>query len=172
MHTETATIRLVPQVCGVWSYGVSISDASNALTNVDSDTYATITGSSGEACLSKFDYSQIPTGVTISSFYFRIKGESTSEDAGEASIYYCYNDSDFSIISDVYRFGSNAQVITMNSRVTNWTDLTQYQSNYSPHIRISPNGATLKIYGAELDVVYEYEAPDDHGIFNLILPRG
>lgn len=171
MHTETAMVRLAPRRCGSWD-GAQVSDSSNALTNVDSETYASMAGS-GNGFVSNFDYTQIPTNATITSFYFRIKGESTSDSTGTAIIYYCYNGEDYTNASSYYRFSTTPQILTLNlSNSYSWERFTQYENNSSPQIRIAPNNTTLKIYGAELDVVYEYEAPDDHGIFNLILPRG
>lgn len=76
-----ATIRLVPSIlynAAGTSY-LTVADQNNALTNTDSDTYATVTNTNASTTsryiyLRGFNFPAVPSGAIINSFSIKLKG--------------------------------------------------------------------------------------------------
>lgn len=181
MHEETRTVRIVPATF-YYTSPTTVTNPDNALTDTDSDTYATITSTNTPTgYFTDFDISAVPTDAYNVSYAFKIK----------ANTHYSGTQVNWSYTSGKYSKTTNlptngVQTSTLSNMVsgeymdTSWSTLVTnaiISSNplYSyPQIAFTlyTTGSSFDVYGVELQVTYTAMFPDDHGIFNLILPRG
>ena len=148
----------------------NISNYANALTNVDSDTYAEYQNyGQGDSLYVKFSSSSIQSSFDTA--YFRIKvitGYPNSDpyvrlnikDTSAGSWYY----------SDYITVTTTLDTSILEIPLPDDFSVSQLSSAYTIYIQIShqPGFSWFKVFGAELDV--GTWSPDNHGIFNLILP--
>lgn len=167
MGMVTKTVRLVPTAYSI-AYGdaSAFSNLDNALTNVDSDTYASVidSSSSPKSVDFTFDYNAIPEDATVNSFEFKVKVQN-NQIASMQAVTRRSNSADTTVY---FSMGLSTQTLTPTG------SFSYYKSN-GYFVRIGTTGSascSFYIYGVEMDVTYEAFEPDTHGIFNLILPRG
>lgn len=164
-----ATIRLVPSIlynAAGTSY-LSVSNASNAYTNTDSTTYATVDNTYASTTnryvyLQGFNFSDVPTGAVINSFSIKLKA---SESGGTTSSSYrpvlCKGTSTYS--------NAYCDAITTSATVHTFT-FTQDYATFADDgddfgIRINcrrssrNTAASFNIYGAEIEVDYTIPNP-------------
>lgn len=160
-----ATIRLIPSTYAVsnTSY-LSVSNASNMYTNVDSTSYATITNtyastSSRYLYLRGFNFNDIPANAVVSSFTVKIKGYETSLSTSTSYAPRLANGT--SAISNTTassNFGTSAKTITIPTGALTWEQITNYGSNFTimVYVRRSSKNTTgyFYCYGAEIEVTY------------------
>lgn len=164
-----ATIRLVPSIlynAAGTSY-LSVSNASNAYTNTDSTTYATVDNTYASTTnryvyLQGFNFDDIPTGAVINSFSIKLKA---SESGGTTSSSYrpvlCKGTSTYS--------NAYCNAITTSATVHEF-EFTQDFETFRDDgdefgIRINcrrgsrNTAASFYIYGAEIEVNYTIPNP-------------
>lgn len=164
-----ATIRLVPSIlynAAGTSY-LTVSNGSNAYTNTDSTTYATITNTNASTTsryiyLQGFNFSDVPSGAIINSFSIKLKA---SESGGTTSSSYrpvlCKGTSTYS--------NAYCDAITTSATVHTFS-FTQDYATFADDgeefgIRINcrrssrNTSASFQIYGAEIEVNYTIPNP-------------
>lgn len=166
MGMVTRTVRLAPVSYSIWS-GTGFSNLDNALTDVDSSTYAIAQNtdtSTTKTVFFTFDYTAIPDGATISSFEFKAKVQNNISAQVQVSL----RRSNATDTTKYFNQGTSTQTLTPTG------SFTYYKNNgYGMAFGSTGNNkCDFYIYGSEMDVTYTAFEPDTHGIFNLILPRG
>lgn len=166
-----ATIRLVPSTYAVSSTSyLSVSNASNMYTNVDSTTYATITNtyastSSRYLYLRGFNFDDIPDGAIINSFTIKIKGyESGLATSTSYAPRLANGTSAISNTTASSNFGTSTSTITIPTGALTWSQIVNtYGSNFTimVYVRRSSRNTTgyFYCYGAEIDVTYTLPDP-------------
>ena len=169
-----ATIRLVPSVYAVSSTSyLSVSDANNMYTNVDSTTYATITNtyastSSRYLYLRGFNFDDVPSNATINSFTIKIKGRETS--LATSTSYAPRLANGTSAISNTTassNFGTSASTITIPTGSLTWSQIADtYGSNFTIMVYVRRNSRNTTgyfyCYGAE--ILVDYTIPVYHNV--------
>lgn len=164
-----ATIRLVPSIlynAAGTSY-LTVSNESNAYTNTDSTTYATVSNTYASTTnryvyLQGFNFSDVPSGAIINSFSIKLKA---SESGGTTSSSYrpvlCKGTSTYS--------NAYCDAITTSATVHTFS-FTQDYATFADDgeefgIRINcrrssrNTSASFQIYGAEIEVNYTIPNP-------------
>ena len=165
-----ATIRLIPSTYAVSSTSyLSVSNASNMYTNVDSTTYATITNtyastSSRYLYLRGFNFGDIPSGAEIDSFTVKIKGyESGLATSTSYAPRLANGTSAISNTTATTNFGTSTKTITIPTGALTWQQIANYGSNFTimVYVRRSSKNTTgyFYCYGAEIDVTYHIPTP-------------
>lgn len=159
-----AQVRIVPS-----SYQLSntsyltISNASNMYTNVDSTTYAQVNHTRTQTTayyvyVRGFNFSQVPTGAIINSITVKIKANVTSASTTQKPALY----NGTTAISGAPTFGTNigSSVTTSQATITTsqWETYKGYGSNFGIRLYLNRSNrntaSNMKIYGAELLVDY------------------
>lgn len=159
------TVRLVPSTYAVSSTSyLSVSNASNMYHNTDNTTYATITNtnkstSSRYLYLRGFNFSDIPSGATVTSFTVKIKGYETSLATSTSYAPRLANGtSALSNTTASTNFGTSTKTITIPTGALTWTQMKNYGSNFTimVYVRRSSRNTTgyFYCYGAEIEVKY------------------
>lgn len=165
-----ATIRLVPSTYAVSSTAyLSVSDASNMYTNVDSTTYATITNiyastSSRYLYLRGFNFGDIPSGAEIDSFTVKIKGyEAGLSTSTSYAPRLANGTSAISSTTASSNFSTSTNIITIPTGALTWQQIVNYGSNFTimVYVKRSSKNTTgyFYCYGAEIDVTYHIPTP-------------
>ena len=176
-----ATIRLVPSTYAVSSTSyLSVSNASNMYTNVDSNTYATITNtyastSSRYLYLRGFNFDDIPDGAEINSFTVKIKGyESGLATSTSYAPRLANGTSAISSTTASSNFSTSTTTITIPTGALTWQQVVNYGSNFTimVYVRRSSRNTTgyFYCYGAEIDVTYTM--PDPRTITSTLSGNG
>lgn len=176
-----ATIRLVPSTYAVSSTSyLSVSNATNMYTNVDSTTYATITNTNASTSsrylyLRGFNFSDIPSGAEVSSFTVKIKGYESGLSTNTSYAPRLANGtSALSNTTASSNFGTSAKTITIPTGALTWKQIVNYGSNFTimVYVRRSNRNTTgyFYCYGAEIDV--EYALPDPRTITTTLSGNG
>lgn len=164
------TIRLIPSTYTLQSSSYfTVSNASNAYTNIDSTTYATFQTSSSSTSnryfyLEGFNFDDIPNNAVVSDFTVKIRGYETG---GSTSTSYaptlCNGTTALSGTTASTNFGTSVNTITIPTGSYTWETLSGYGSNLSIRVnarRSSRNTASYYyIYGAEIEVTYTIPNP-------------
>ena len=169
-----ATIRLVPSTYAVSSTSyLSVSDANNMYTNVDSTTYATITNtyastSSRYLYLRGFNFDDIPSSATINSFTVKIKGyESGLATSTSYAPRLANGTSAISNTTASTNFGTSAKTITIPTGSLTWSQIADtYGSNFTIMVYVRRNSRNTTgyfyCYGAE--ILVDYTVPIYHNV--------
>lgn len=176
-----ATIRLVPSTYAVSSTSyLSVSNASNMYTNVDSTTYATITNtyastSSRYLYLRGFNFNDIPSGAVIDSFEVKIKGyESGLSTSTSYAPRLANGTSAISNTTASSNFGTSTKTITIPTGALTWQQIVNYGSNFTimVYVRRASRNTTgyFYCYGAEIEVTYTL--PDPRTITSTLSGNG
>lgn len=158
------TIRLVPSTiynAAGTSY-LSVTNADNAYTNTDSNTYATIQNltastSSRYIYLRGFNFDDIPSAAVVSSWTIKLKASESGISTSTSYKPYCANGtSTINGTCDVIT--TTASVHTFSGFTNNWNDIVSMGDNFGIRIncrRASKNTVGyMYIYGAEIEVDY------------------
>lgn len=168
------TIRLVPSTYAVSStYYLSVSNADNMYTNVDSTTYATITNtynstSSRYLYLRGFNFDDIPSGATINSFTIKIKGRETGLNTSASYAPRLANGT--SAISNTTassNFGTSVSTITIPTGSLTWSQIVNtYGSNFTimVYVRRSSRNTTGYFYCYGAEILVDYTLPISHNV--------
>ena len=165
-----ATIKLVPSTYAVSSTQyLSVSNASNMYTNVDSTTYATITNtyastSSRYLYLRGFNFDDIPSGAVVTDFTVKIKGyESGLATSTSYAPRLANGTSAISNTTASTNFGTSATTITIPTGALTWQQIINYGSNFTIMVYVRRNSRNTTgyfyCYGAEIDVTYTIPNP-------------
>lgn len=176
-----ATIRLVPSTYAVSSTSyLSVSNASNMYTNVDSTTYATITNtyastSSRYLYLRGFNFDDVPSGAEITSFTIKIKGyESGLSTSTSYAPRLANGTSAISSTTASSNFSTSTTTITIPTGALTWQQVVNYGSNFTimAYVKRSSRNTTgyFYCYGAEIDVTYTM--PDPRTITSTLSGNG
>ena len=164
------TVRLIPSTYTLQSSSYfTVSNVSNAYTNIDSTTYATFQTSSSSTSsryfyLEGFNFDDIPNNAVVSDFTVKIRGYETG---GSTSTSYaptlCNGTTALSGTTASTNFGTSVNTITIPTGSYTWETLSGYGSNLSIRVnarRSSRNTASYYyIYGAEIEVTYTIPNP-------------
>lgn len=164
-----ATARLVASTYAVSNSTVTVSNADNMYTNVDSTNYATITHTTSGTTsyylyLRGFNFSSIPSDAEVSSFSIKIRGYESGLATSTTYAPRLYNST--STISGASaassNFGTTTNTITVPYTGT-WDTLKEYKDNLGIRVTIrrSARGTQgyLYVYGAEIEVTYTVPEP-------------
>lgn len=176
-----ATIRLIPSTYAVSSTSyLSVSNASNMYTNVDSNTYATITNtyastSSRYLYLRGFNFDDIPSGAEINSFTIKIKGyESGLATSTSYAPRLANGTSTISNTTASSNFGTSTTTITIPTGALTWQQIANYGSDFTIMVYVRRNSRNTTgyfyCYGAEIDVTYTM--PDPRTITSTLSGNG
>ena len=176
-----ATIRLVPSTYALSSTSyLSISNANNMYTNVDSTTRATITNtyastSSRYLYLRGFNFDDIPSGAQVTAFTVKIKGyESGLSTSTSYAPRLANGTSAISNTTASTNFGTSATTITIPTGALTWQQIVNYGSNFTimVYVRRASKNTTgyFYCYGAEIDVTYTM--PDPRTITSTLSGNG
>ena len=176
-----ATIRLVPSTYAVSSTSyLSVSNASNMYTNVDSTTYATITNtyastSSRYLYLRGFNFDDIPDGAEVTSFTVKIKGyEGGLSTSTSYAPRLANGTSAISNTTASTNFGTSTKTIEIPTGALTWQQIVNYGSNFTIMVYVRRNSRNTTgyfyCYGAEIDVTYTM--PDPRTITSTLSGNG
>ena len=167
-----ATIRLIPSVYSLsnTSY-LSISNASNMYTNIDSTTYATVNHTRTRTTsyyiyVKGFNFDDIPADAIINSATVKVKAKITSAGSYAPAL---YNNT----TSLGQNLSGNIGTTTTTSTVditSNWETYKGYGSNFGIRLRLNRSSrntaSSMNIYGAE--ILVDYTIPVYHTISTSI----
>lgn len=167
-----ATIRLIPSTYSLSNTDyLSISNASNMYTNIDSTTYATVnhTRSRTTSCyiyVRGFNFDDIPADAIINSAIVKVKAKVTSASSYAPTL---YNNT----TSLNQNLSENIGTTTTTSTVditSNWGTYKGYGSNFGIGLRLNRSSryiaSSMNIYGAE--ILVDYTIPIHHTISTSI----
>ena len=163
-----ATMRLVPSTIynGASSY-LTISNASNAYTNTDSTTYATIQNTNASTSsryiyLRGFNFDDIPNGAIVSEFTIKLKGYESGISTSSSYQPYLANGTT-AINGSCSPFGTSSATRTFSGVSADWDTIKGYGNNFG--IRINCRRASrntvgyVYLQGAEIEVTYTVPNP-------------
>ena len=167
-----ATIRLIPSTYSLsnTSY-LSISNASNMYTNIDSTTYATVNHKRNSTTsyyiyVKGFNFNDIPANAIINSATVKVKAKVTSAGSYAPAL---YNNT----TSLNQNLSGNIGTTTTTSTVditSNWETYKGYGSNFGIRLRLNRSSrntaSSMNIYGAE--ILVDYTIPTYHTISTSI----
>ena len=168
-----ATMRLVPSTSAVSNSSyVSISNASNMYTNVDSTTHGTFTHNRASTSntyygyLRGFNFDDVPSQAVVSGFTIKIKASATGHTTSTSSSYY------MGLVNGTTQIGSTSASGRLSTTVTTftfaegsltWETITGYGSNFGIRIPLrrasSGTADVVSVYGAEIEVTYTVPDP-------------
>ena len=134
-----ATIRLIPSIYSLSNTNyLSISNASNMYTNIDSTTYATVnhtrtSTTSYYIYVKGFNFDDIPADAIINSATIKVKAKVTGAGSYAPAL---YNNT----TSLGQNFSGNIGTTTTTSTVditSNWETYKGYESNFGIRLRLS-----------------------------------
>lgn len=162
-----ATARLIPSTYyrNNSSY-VSVTDADNMYTNVDSATYASIRNSRNSTSntyycyLRGFNFSDIPSDAEVTGFTIKIKASESYMSTSSSYRMSLYNGTT-SIGSTTVTSSLSTSVQTFTFPIPStltWETLKGYGSNFGIRIPLrrssTSSGSYVYVYGAEINVTY------------------
>ena len=167
-----ATIRLIPSAYSLsdTSY-LSISNASNMYTNIDSTTYATVNHTRTRTTsyyiyVKGFNFDDIPANAIINSATVKVKAKVTSAGSYAPAL---YNNT----TSLGQNLSGNIGTTTTTSTVditSDWETYKGYGSNFGIRLRLNRSSrntaSSMNIYGAE--ILVDYTIPVYHTISTSI----
>ena len=167
-----ATIRLIPSTYSLsnTSY-LSVSNASNMYTNIDSTTYATVNHTRTRTTsyyiyVKGFNFDDIPADAIINSATVKVKAKITSAGSYAPAL---YNNT----TSLGQNLSGNIGTTTTTSTIditSNWETYKGYGSNFGIRLRLNRSSrntaSSMNIYGAE--ILVDYTIPVYHTISTSI----
>lgn len=164
-----ATIRLIPSAYSLsnTSY-LSISNASNMYTNIDSTTYATVNHTRNYSTTSYyiyvkgFNFDDIPADAIINSAIVKVKAKVTSASSYAPTL--CNNTT--SLNQNLSgNIGTTATMSTIDI-TSNWETYKGYGSNFGIRLQLNRSSfwtaSSMNIYGAE--ILVDYTVPTYHTV--------
>lgn len=167
-----ATIRLIPSAYSLsnTSY-LSISNASNMYTNIDSTTYATVnhtrrSTTSYYIYVKGFNFNDIPADAIINSATVKVKAKVTSADSYAPALYNNTTSLDQNLSGNI----ETTDTISTVDITSNWETYKGYGNNFGIRLRLSRSSrytaSSMNIYGAE--ILVNYTVPVYHTISTSI----
>lgn len=167
------TIRLIPSTYYLSNSSyMSVSNAANMYSNVDSTTHGTITHNRAStqntyyAYIRGFNFDDVPEVATVTGFTIKIKASATGHTTSTSSSYYMslYNGtSAIGSTSANGRLSTTVTTFTFAEGSLTWDTLKDYGSHFGIRIplrRASSNTAdVVSVYGAEIEVTYTVPNP-------------
>lgn len=162
------TIRLVPSTLynAAGTTYLTVTDESNMFTNTDSTTYGTVNNvnastSSRYVYLRGFNFSDIPSNVTVNSFTIKLKAsESNLSTNSNYRPKICNNTTTLTGSSST--IGTSVSTITFTGVTATWYTIKGYKENFGIRINVrrdqSGTAGSCNIYGAEILVDYSMPA--------------
>ena len=175
-----ATIRLVPSTiynAAGTSY-IQITNESNAYTNTDSTTYATIynrnaSTSSRYVYIRGFNFDDVPSAAVVTSFTIKMKGYESGISTSTSYQPYLANGTS-AINGSCSPFTTSTTTRTFSGISADWDTIKGYGDNFGIRLncrRASRNTAGyVYLYGAEIEV--EYTVPDPRTITTTLSGNG
>lgn len=167
-----ATIRLIPSTYSLSNTDyLSISNASNMYTNIDSTTYATVNHTRSRTTsyyiyVRGFNFDDIPADAIINSAIVKVKAKVTSASSYAPTL---YNNT----TSLNQNLNENIGTTTTTSTVditSNWETYKGYGSNFGIGLRLNRSSyrtaSSMNIYGAE--ILVDYTIPTYHTVSTSI----
>ena len=159
-----ATIRLIPSAYSLSSTNtnyISISNASNMYTNVDSTTYATVNHKRSRTTsyytyVKGFNFDDIPADAIINSAMVKVKAKVTSASSYAPALYNNTTSLGQNLSGNI---GTSTTTSTIDI-TSNWETYKGYGSNFG--IRLRLNRSSRNIYGAE--ILVDYTIPTYHNV--------
>ena len=167
-----ATIRLIPSTYSLsnTSY-LSISNASNMYTNIDSTTYATVnhtrtSTTSYYIYVKGFNFNDIPADAIINSATVKVKAKVTSAGSYAPALYNNTTSLNQNLSGNI---GTTATTSTVDI-TSNWETYKGYGSNFGIRLQLNRSSrntaSSMNIYGAE--ILVDYTIPTYHTISTSI----
>ena len=168
-----ATIRLTPSTvynAAGTSY-LTVTSASNAYTDTDSTTCATITNTSASTSnryiyIRGFNFNDVPSNAIVNSYTVKLKAyQSGGSTNSNYRPYLCNNTTTY---SNAYSnaITTSSQVLTFNNGSTDWDTIKNAGSNFGIRVNCRRNSrntqAVFYIYGAQ--ILVDYTVPVYHNI--------
>lgn len=168
-----ATIRLIPSAYSLSNTNyLSISNASNMYTNIDSTTYATVNHTRNYSTTSYyiyikgFNFNDIPANVIINSATVKVKAKVTSASSYVPTLYNDTTSLNQNLSGDI---GTTATTSTIDI-TSNWETYKGYGSNFGIGLQLNRSSfwtaSSMDIYGAE--ILVDYTVPVYHTISTSI----
>lgn len=167
-----ATIRLIPSTYSLsnTSY-LSISNASNMYTNIDSTTYATVNHTRTRTTsyyiyVKGFNFDDIPADAIINSATVKVKAKVTSAGSYTPALYNNTTSLNQNLSGNI---GTTATTSAVDI-TSNWETYKGYDNNFSIRLRLNRSSrntaSSMNIYGAE--ILVDYTIPTYHTISTSI----
>lgn len=175
-----ATIRLIPSTiynAAGTSY-VQITNESNAYTNTDSTTYATIynknaSTSSRYVYIRGFNFDDVPSAAVVTSFTIKMKGYESGISTSTSYQPYLANGTS-AINGSCSPFTTSTTTRTFSGVSADWETIKGYGDNFGIRLncrRASRNTAGyVYLYGAEIEV--EYTIPNPRTVTTTLTGSG
>lgn len=168
-----ATIRLIPSTYSLSNTDyLSISNASNMYTNIDSTTYATVNHTRSRTTsyyiyVRGFNFDDIPADAIINSAIVKVKAKVTSASSYAPTL---YNNT----TSLNQNLSENIGTTTTTSTVditSNWETYKEHGNNFGIRLRLNRSSrntaSSMNIYGAE--ILVDYTVPVYHTVSTSII---
>lgn len=164
-----ATIRLVPNTiynAAGTSY-IQITNASNAYTNTDSTTYATIYNSNASTSnryiyVRGFNFDDVPANAVVTSFTIKMKGYESGISTSTSYQPYLANGTT-AINGSCSPFSTSVTTRTFSGISATWDTIKGYGANFGIRINCRRNSRNtagyVYLYGAEIEVTYTVPNP-------------
>lgn len=165
------TVKLTPSTYATTGTGtqyLSVSNISNAYTDTSSSTYATLTNADSGTVnthslhLRGFDFSSIPSDVTVTSFSVKVKGSHDSN-ATDKAPYLANGTSTLSGTTASTKFTTSVTTITVPKTGYSWATISGYGNSFGIVIPVGKanknKNARAYVYGAEVSVTYTLPSP-------------
>lgn len=167
-----ATIRLIPSAYSLsnTSY-LSISNASNMYTNIDSTTYATVNHTRSRTTsyyiyVKGFNFDDIPADAIINSAVVKVKAKVTSAGSYAPALYNNTTSLDQNLSGNI---GTTDTISTVDI-TSNWETYKGYGNNFGIRLRLNRSSrytaSSMNIYGAE--ILVDYTLPVYHNVSTSI----
>lgn len=165
-----ATARLAPSAYTLSSTQyLTIADASNMYTNVDSTTYAQVTHNRANTTayylyIHNFNFGTIPSDATVSSFTIKIRGLESGLSTNSSYRMSLYNNTTaISNTTVTASLSTTATTFTFPNGNLTWSTLSGYGNNFRIRVPLRRNNSNtsgyVRIYGAEIEVTYTVPIP-------------
>ena len=163
-----ATIRLIPSTYSLsnTSY-LSISNASNMYTNIDSTTYATVNHTRSRTTsyyvyVRGFNFDDIPADAIINSAIVKVKAKVTGASSYAPKLYNNTTSLGQSLSGNI---GTTATTSTIDI-TSNWETYKEYGNNFGIRLQLNRSSrntaSSMNIYGAE--ILVDYTVPVYHTV--------
>ena len=167
-----ATIRLIPSTYSLSNTDyLSISNASNMYTNIDSTTYATVNHTRSRTTsyyiyVKGFNFDDIPADAIINSATVKVKAKVTSASSYAPALYNNTTSLNQNLSGNI---GTTATTSTIDI-TSNWETYKGYGNNFGIRLRLNRSSrntaSSMNIYGAE--ILVDYTMPVYHTISTSI----
>lgn len=166
-----ATIRLIPSTYYLSSSRLSISNATNMYTNIDSTTYATINHNRANTFsyyvyIRGFNFDDIPADAIINSAIVKVKAKVTSAGSYAPRLYNNTTSLNKNLSGNIETTATTSTV----DITSNWETYKGYGNNFGIRLQLNRSSrntaSSMNIYGAE--ILVDYTMPVYHTVSTSI----